>query len=131
MFDKSQLPDPMSLRFASIYSDISEQRLRTLVREGKIASTKTEKGVDQVTKEALDTYSATKHTGGTGGARKVTAGSWVIRVPNEKLDQVQDALGALGIELAQRYDYAKQKAYRTKKALEKIAAAKEAAPSKK
>jgi hypothetical protein len=123
---KIEYPNEMNLRFASLYINVSEGRMRALVREEKVKGTKTEEGwIFQ--KADLDKYNAEPHARAGGGTRTTKAGkAFVIHVTPDKLATVKDALAKAGIELEQRYDYSKQRAYQAKVKAKK-AAAKEAA----
>lgn len=110
-------PEVMSLRLASLYADISEQRLRSLVREGKIKATQSEQGQWMVSKGEIERYNAEKgHGGGGGGGAAKGAGkAYIIKVPADKHAEVRAALTAFGIELLPRYNYEHQKAYQEKR----------------
>jgi len=121
-FDKAQFPSIMNLRLAAVYADVSEQRLRTLVREGTVPeAAKDDAGAWSFTKEGLDLYLASKGTTprkGGGGKAHPAGKAWVIHVPAEKYQALKAALDTLGIVLEQRYDYAKQADYRVKRNIE-------------
>lgn len=120
-----QFPNPMSLRLAAVYVDVSEQRLRILVREGKIVATQDERGQWWITRETLDAYVASKKLGAprTSRSGRTTNGkAWIIKVKAENYDAVVAALEPFGIELEPRYNYAKQKAYQAKRRAAKKAA---------
>jgi hypothetical protein len=82
-------PDPMSLRLASLFVDISEQRLRTLIREGKIKATQDADGKYSVTKAALTDYQAEKSHGGATNGGAGSGKSYVIKVPAKDHDKVE------------------------------------------
>lgn len=117
-------PEVMELRIASVYLDMSETRLRTLLREGRIKATKDEEtGKWQIKKADLDTYNATKGTRTSAGPRKQQGEgkAWLVKVPYAKFQAVKDALAILGIELLPRYNYDKQRAYQSKRKAAKAA----------
>jgi len=114
-----QFTDPMPLRLAAVYSDTSEQRLRALMREGKIKATKTDQGAWMITKAVLDAYKATKGTRTGGGGSRGDGKSYVIHVQAKLHDEVEAFLKKLGIGLEPRYNYAKQKAYQEKRKADK------------
>jgi hypothetical protein len=123
IFGGINFPDPMDLRMAALYIDVSETRMRSLLREGRIPAQKDESNRWVVTKADLDGYNATK------GQRKVSAGPtrrgtgkfWLIQVSYEHLQEVKDALAPMGIELQPRYDYNKQREYQAKRKAAKAA----------
>jgi hypothetical protein len=123
-FPNIDYPDPMNLRLAALYADVSEMRIRALLREGKIKAAKDAEGRWSVTKADLDAYRATKGTRKASGER-AEGKAWVIHVKAVNFDAVTKALAPLGIKLEPRYDYEKQKAYRSERA-KKIKAAKAA-----
>lgn len=114
-------PDVMNLRLAAVYVDVSEQRLRTVAREGRVKGKKDENGAWIFSKADLDVYLEEKKTqprrGGTRGEGKL----WIIRVKYENLEEVKATLGKFGIELQPRYNYEKQRAYREKRKKEEAA----------
>jgi hypothetical protein len=130
---QTQFPDPMDLRIAALYLNVSEARMRTLLREGTVKSDKVD-GKWSIKRADLDTYkndkgTAPRKSGGTRGDGK----AWIIHVKFQDLQKVKDALTPLGIQLEPRYDYAKQKEYQAKRkaaqAAEKKAAPATAAPA--
>jgi excisionase family DNA binding protein len=125
LFKNVEFPDQMDLRLAAIYINVSEGRIRTLLREGTIQATKTDANKWVISKDVLDEYKtrAPAPRAGGGGTRG-EGKAWVIKVPFAKLQAVKDALAPLAIELQPRYNYAKQKEYQAKKKAEKAAAAK-------
>jgi excisionase family DNA binding protein len=115
-------PDVMDLRLASVYLSVSEGRIRTLLREGTIKSTKDDNGHWSVTKADLDAYVQVKATsprksGGASGTGK----AYIVKVPFAKIQVIKDALAKEGVELLPRYDYSKQKAYQAKQKAAKAA----------
>lgn len=124
-FPNIDYPDPMNLRFAALYADVSEMRIRALLREGKIEATKDADGRWQVTKKALDAYKATKGQR-RGGGERPEGKAFIIHVKAVNNPAVTEALAKFGIKLEPRYDYAKQKAYRAERA-KRLAAEKKAA----
>ncbi len=119
---KIDYPTEMNLRFASLFLNMSEGRLRALVREEKIVGTKTDDGW-MFKKADLEKYAAQPHPRATGGGKASIAGkAFVVHVTADKLQKVKDALASVGIELEPRYDYAKQRAYQAKRKAEKAAA---------
>jgi hypothetical protein len=114
-------PDVMNLRLAAVYVDLSEQRLRTVAREGTVKGTKTEDGAWSFTKKDLDAYLEMKATQPRGGGRRGDGKLWIIRVKYENLEAVKAALEPFGIELQPRYNYQKQKEYREKRKKDKAA----------
>jgi hypothetical protein len=130
VIDLSQInfPDQMNLRLAAVYLNLSEQRVRTLLREEKVpGAVKSDSGAWVLTKEGLDEYKETRKTRG-GGTRRGDGKLWQIRVKYKDLEDVREALAEFDIELEPRYNYERQKAYREKRkkeqAAEKAAAAK-------
>ncbi len=113
----------LNLRQAAAYLGVTDQRVRTVLREGRVEATKNEKGYWRVTTEALDAYNATK------GTRQAGAKAYVFKADADQLAEIQAAFEAAGleVEIAPRYKYdpAKAKAYRLARA-EKQAAAAEA-----
>jgi hypothetical protein len=136
VIDLSQInfPDQMNLRLAAVYLNLSEQRVRTLLRENKIpGAEKSESGAWVLTKAILDEFKQTHRSRG-GGGRRGDGKLWQIRVKYENLADVREALGKFGIELEPRYNYERQKKYREerkkKQAAEKAAAKAAKAPAK-
>jgi hypothetical protein len=122
----------MNLRLASVFLDLSEQRLRTLVRQGTIpGAAKNEEGAWAFTKQGLEQYKAEKATSPrrTGGGPRGEGKAWVIRIKHPNYQAVKDFLATLGIELQPRYNYGKQAEYRAKrKAAEKAKKVEASAP---
>lgn len=115
-------PDVMNLRLAAVYVNVSEQRLRTVAREGTVKGSKDDSGAWTFTKADLDEYLEMKKTmprggGGTRGEGKL----WIIRVKHTDIKEVKAALEPFGIELQPRYNYQKQKEYREKRKKEQAA----------
>jgi len=115
-----QFPDRMEARLAAVYADISEQRLRILVREGRLKA-ETVEGHMTFTKANLDAYLANRGATRKGGGPRADGKSFVIKVKPADLQAVKDALSKLGIELQPRYNYAKQAEYRKKRLAEAAA----------
>lgn len=113
---KVVFPDPMGLREAALYLQISEMRVRTLAREGTLKGTKDDKNQWQFTKAVLDAYKVAPRVRKAGGKPSAAGKAWVIHVTPANYEKVVAALKPLGIVLEQRYDYAGQKAYRVKRA---------------
>jgi len=114
-----KFPDPMSLREAALYLQISEMRVRTLAREGTLKGVKDDKNQWAFTKVVLDAFKATPRVRKSGGGKPSAAGkAWVIHVTPENYEKVLAALKPLNIKLEPRYDYAGQKEYRLKRAAE-------------
>ncbi len=109
----------LNLRQAAAYLGITDQRVRTVLREGRVEATKNEKGYWRVSTEALDAYNATK------GQRKAGGKSYVVRLDSEQKVWLEEQLAKAGIEteLTPRYNYdpEKAKAYRLARK-EKLAA---------
>jgi len=116
-------PELLTLRQAAAYLGVTDQRVRTILREGRVEATKNEKGYWRVTTEALDAYNVTK------GTRQAGAKAYVFKADAEQLEAIQAAFEDAGLEVAieprYKYDPAKAKAYRLARA-EKQAAAAEA-----
>lgn len=93
----------MTLKEASAYADVTAQRIRTLLREGRVNATKNERGHWRVSREAIDAYNASK------GQRK-GGKAWVIRVEPEQLETVRELLAGYGIEMEPRYKPRKKSA---------------------
>ena len=112
-----QFPDVMSLRMAALYIDVSEQRLRILIREGKINATIGEDKAYMVAKADLDAFVATKSA--PRGPRKAgtprEGKAWIINVKAADYAAVVAALEPFGITLQPRYNYEAQKAYQAKR----------------
>jgi excisionase family DNA binding protein len=130
-FANVDFPAVMDLRLASIYLNVSEGRIRTLLREGTIPSVKDDSGHWAVAKTELDKYQETKATTPRTGGAKGSGKTYLIKIPFAKMQAVKDALAKEGIELQPRYDYAKQKAYQAKTKAAKAAkkAAEKAVPA--
>lgn len=118
-------PDPMGVRLAALYLNISEMRIGTLVREGRIPARKDEQGRWLINQEALDTYTETKGSRGGGGPRG-DGKMWKVRILYKDLDDVKKALAKFDAELEPAYNYEKQREYRLKAAAKKKAEAAEA-----
>lgn len=123
---KMEFPNPMSLRLGALYADMSEQRFRILVREGKIAAQQTESGQFVVTKEDIDSYIANR-----GSVRTANAGTrgqgkaWVIKVKAVDYAAVTEALAQFGIVLEPRYNPEAQARAQAKQKAKKHAAKQE------
>jgi sporulation protein YlmC with PRC-barrel domain len=122
----------MNIRLASVYLDVSEQRIRALLREGRIKADKDEAGAWIISKEALEAYKAEhaqgpKRTSGVSGKGK----AYVVRVPFQKIQAVKDFLATQDIELEQRYNYDKMKVYQQKRKARLAAEKKEKAKAAK
>jgi excisionase family DNA binding protein len=125
LFAGVEFPETMDLRLAAVYANVSESRMRNLLREETIPSVKDDGGKYVIQKSDLAAWVAgsTKRTSKTG-AVKGEGKPFIIKVPFPKLQAVKEALAGLGIELQPRYDYAKQKAYQAKRKAEGKAPAK-------
>lgn len=125
-------PDVMNLRLAAVYVNVSEQRLRTVAREGTVKGAKDDNGAWMFTKADLDEYLQMKATQPRGGGQRGDGKLWIIRVKYENLADVKEALAAFDIELQPRYNYQKQKEYREKRKKQQAAekAASASAPAK-
>lgn len=102
-------PDVMDLRTAALYLDLSEQRTRTLAKEGDIEAWKTESaGHWRFNKEDLDTYKAmprTRKSGGFRGDRKY----WRMQVEHTDLEEVTEFLAeTFDIEVEPMYAYERE-----------------------
>jgi hypothetical protein len=97
-------PDVMGIRDSALYAGLSEQYVRTMVRNGTLAATKTEAGEWQITKAALDELKAKPRSRG-GGAERANGKAYVINVKVSDLPAVEAALGQFGISLKPRYVY--------------------------
>lgn len=115
-------PDKMPLRLAGVYLDMGEQRLRTLAREGQVPGADNSEGVWIFTKEGLEEFKLNRATSPRKAAVRGDGKAFIVRIPIDKLAAAKDALGKLGIELQNRYDYAKQKEYQAKRRVAKAAA---------
>jgi hypothetical protein len=123
--DTLTFPDKMNLRLASVFIDMSEQRLRTLARENAIPGAAKDEGGNWVfTKEGLAEYNELRASGST---RKVAVRgdgkAFVIRVKPQDLTDVKEFLATKEIELEPRYNYAKQREYQARRKAEKAAQA--------
>jgi excisionase family DNA binding protein len=111
----------LTLREAAAYLGVTDQRVRTLLREGRIEATKNEKGYWRVSPEALDAYNATK------GQRTMGGKSFVFRANPEEFAALQMFVAEQGyeIEFSPRYKYdpEKAKAYRLARAEKQAAEA--------
>jgi len=120
MFKNVEFPDPMDLRLAAIYIGVSEGRVRSLSREGKIG-TKAEGGKWQYAKKELDAYltapKAARKTGAPHGEGK----AFVVRIKFQDMQSVKDFLATKGISLEPRYNYDNQKKYQAKRKAAKAA----------
>jgi len=113
--DLSQVnfPDVMNIRMASIFLNLSEARIRALIRSEEISATMVDKKWTMSIKDLTvfrDTPRIRKTSGPRGDGKL-----WVIRVPHGKLEAVKAMLAKEDIELAPRYNYEKQKAYQVKR----------------
>ena len=127
----------LSINEAAEVLDISEMRIRTLLRDRRLeGAVKVKVGETEVEKwsiprAALDKYVATRGTFGKTGGKRGDGKAFVIRLKGpEQVKQVQEFLGTIGVKLEPRYNYNtdKQKAYRVKRKAalkEKKAAAKQ------
>ena len=126
-------PDTMNLRIAALFLNLSEGRLRALVREGKVVGEQVE-GVWSFKKADLEVYNAAPKVRATptGGKAAKAGKAFIVHIVGNKVQAVKEALAAQGVELEQRYDYSKQRAYRTKRnaALKATKAAKAAEAAK-
>lgn len=109
-----EFPELMNIRVAALYADLSEMRIRTLLREGRLKADKNEQGHWVISKTAIDEYNETK--GQRGGGPRGEGKLWVIRVKHADIADVREALEPFGIELQPRYNYEKQAEYRKKRA---------------
>jgi hypothetical protein len=126
---KIEFPPVMDLRIASLYLNMSEGRMRALVREEKIKGTKTEQGWEFL-KADLDVFNATPRPRAGGGTRTTKDGkAFVVHVVPAKLQGFKDAMAKLEITVENRYDYTKQRAYQLKRKAAKAAAAAKAQPA--
>lgn len=110
----------LTLREAAGYLGVTDQRVRTLLRTGRVNAVKNEKGYWRVTKDELDGYQDTK------GQRTSGKKAYVVRLTPEQLTMFEDFVDAEemeDIEFAPRYNYdpKKAKAYRLARA-KKLAA---------
>jgi excisionase family DNA binding protein len=116
----------LTLREAAGYLGVTDQRIRTLLRTGRVPAQKNEKGYWRVATEALDKYNATK------GQRTSGKKAYVAKLSPEQLEMLQalceDEDELNDVEFAPRYNYdpEKAKAYRLARA-EKLAAEEAAA----
>lgn len=105
----------LTLREGAAYLGVTDQRMRTILREGRVEATKNEKGYWRLTTEALDDYNENK------GRRLDGGKTWTIRLSPEQHVALTDFIDAnpimAGVELSERYNYdpAKAKAYRQKR----------------
>jgi excisionase family DNA binding protein len=107
----------LNLREAANYLGVTPQRIRTILRDGRVESTKNEQGHWRVSTEQLDLYNATKGRR-TGGAK-----SYVCRLAPEQHKALAEFIASQGwdaekVGLKPRYNYDpdKAKAYRQKRA---------------
>ena len=106
----------LTLREGAAYLGVTDQRMRTILREGRVDATKNEKGYWRVSTEVLDNYQATK------GRRLDGAKAWVARMTDEQKVVLEDFITSQGegceeVVFAPRYNYdpEKAKAYRQKR----------------
>lgn len=118
---KIEYPDPMNLRLAALYLDVSEMRMRALVREERIKAVKSEEGHWLVSKAAIDAYKATRGVRTAPGKPHGDGKAFIVHVKFADHDKVAKALEPFGVKLEPRYDYAKQAAYREKRNIAKKA----------
>jgi hypothetical protein len=118
---KLEFPDPMNIREASLYLSLGEQRVRTLHRENVIPADDST-GKLLFSKKDLDAFKAQPRK--AGGTRKEGAAgkAYVIHVTADKLAKVQEFLNGQAIQLENRYDYSKMRAYQQKRNAAKKAA---------
>lgn len=109
-------PQLLTLREGAAYLGVTDQRMRTILREGRVDATKNEKGYWRVTPEVLDNYQSTK------GRRLDGAKAWVARMTDEQKVVLEDFIAIQGegweeVVFAPRYNYdpEKAKAYRQKR----------------
>jgi hypothetical protein len=109
-----------SIREAAVKLGMGEMRVRTLLREGRLAGEKskvegTEVEVWRISDQAIADYSAQKQSG--GNRQSANGRVFKIRVSNEQLADVQAFMAAQGIELgsANNYDPEKARAYRQRR----------------
>lgn len=122
--------DLTDIKGAAIYLDISEMRIRTLLREDRLeGSEKVQVGETQVMKwqipvSALDTYKETK---GTFGSGRKGGKAWVVRITDiAQLDLLKafcEKNELAAPEPRYKYDPEKSKAYRLERAAKKKAEA--------
>lgn len=106
--------DLLTLRQGAAYLEVTDQRMRTVLREGRVEATKNEKGYWRVSVEALDNYKATK------GRRLDGAKTWTVRLDEDQkvvMEEFVASQGWEGVEFSPRYNYdpEKAKAYRQKR----------------
>jgi len=127
---KIEYPDVMDLRIAALFLGMSEGRLRTLVREEKVKGARDEES-QKWTFKRTDLEAYLKEPKARAASNKATkAGkAFINHLTIDKLQRAKDALAAIGVELEQRYDYSKQRAYQQKRKAAKAAAKKVAVPA--
>ncbi len=112
--EQSNEQELLTLREAAAHLGVTDQRIRTLLREGRIPAEKNEKGYWRVPPASLDEYTASK------GQRKMGSKSFVFRATPEEYEALLQFVADQGykIEFAPRYNYdpAKAKAYRLARA---------------
>lgn len=124
--------DMLTIKEAAEYLGISEMRVRTLVREGRLEGAEMQQVKDTSVKrwvipvEGLDLYSETKGT--FGGGSRAGGKAWIVRVegpePFAALETFcKNTTGVSGPFARYKYDPEKQKAYRIQRKA-KLAAAK-------
>ncbi len=123
--EEVEQPALMTLREAAAYAGVTDQRIRTLLRTGRVQATKTDDGHWRVSQEAIDGYNATK------GQRVSGKKAYVVRLSAEEMAQLEAFAVDSGweeftIEPRYKYDPEKAKAYRQKRAAEQAEAEAEA-----
>lgn len=110
----TETPELLTLRQGAAYLGVTDQRMRTILREGRVEATKNEKGYWRVSPEVLDNYQATK------GRRSDGATAKVVRLTEEQQAALEVFIaeqGWEGVAFTNRYNYDpdKAKAYRQKR----------------
>ena len=108
---KIQFPDPMGLREASIFLELSDMRVRTLAREGALKGLKSDDGKWSFAQKDLIAYRDTPRERKAAGPRG-DGKAWIIRIKFADFEKVKAFLTPLGIKIEPRYNYAKQAEYR-------------------
>ena len=98
-----QFPDSMGIRDAALYTGMSEQYIRTMVRQTTLKASKNEAGEWEILKSTLDELMAQPRQ--RGGGTRAGGKAFVINVKPDDQPAVESALAAFGITLKPRYTY--------------------------
>lgn len=92
-----------SIKTAAEKTGYNEMYIRRLLKDGKLAGVKDEKGRWEISDEVLNAFQSRK-------TNRASVRTYVIHVQPDDLAKVQDSLKELGIELVARYQHKARKA---------------------